>query len=208
MKHGALLLMAALLLLPVSVGARTVRFGTYPAGGAAIEWIVLDEDEDRMLLLAQDCIDARPWHGVRKAVTWAQCDLRTWLQEDFLFEAFTEEERRRILVSDVENGDDFGYGTPVGGDTRDRVFLLGGREVGKYLSSGGSRTASPTAYARRHGAYVNGAGTCAWWLRSPGMTPLGPAYIASNGDVGTRAHEVEETIIGVRPAMWVRKEGK
>lgn len=45
----------------------------------------------------------------------------------------------------------------------------------------------------------------AWWLRSPGISATSPAYLASNGDVGNRAHEMTETIIGVRPAIRVKK---
>ena len=37
------------------------------------------------------------------------------------------------------------------------------------------------------------------------MTPTSPAYLASAGTIGSRAHEVDETIIGVRPAMCVSR---
>ena len=32
------------------------------------------------------------------------------------------------------------------------------------------------------GAYTNGQGNAAWWLRSPGMTASSPAYLSSAGD--------------------------
>ena len=35
------------------------------------------------------------------------------------------------------------------------------------------------------------------------MTDTSPAYFASSGEIGSRAHEVDETIIGVRPAIRV-----
>ena len=44
-----------------------------------------------------------------------------------------------------------------------------------------------------------------WWFRSPGTQETSPAYLNSWGDLGSRNHQVNETIIGVRPVMWVDK---
>ena len=183
-------------------------FGDYPQTGDTtepIEWIVLDIQDDRVLLLAKDCIESLPWHNSHVSVTWGNCDLRAWLNGEFLQTAFTAEEQDGILLTDLENGDDLGYGTPEGRDTQDKVFLLSGSEMERYLPSDDVRMVKPTAFAISHGAYTNGSGNCAWWLRSPGMTETSPAYIASAGSVGNRAHEMDETIIGVRPAIWVKK---
>ena len=187
----------------------TMAFGTYPQGAETsepIEWLVLTREDDRMLLLARDCIDSLPWHSDNAGATWEESDIRAWLNESFLQEAFTEEEREEILPSDLNNGDDLEYGTAAGADTQDRVFLLSGAEVERYLPSDVERTVQPTEYAVSQGAYTNGSGNCAWWLRSPGMTVTGPAYIASAGSFGNRAHEADENIIGVRPAVWVKSE--
>lgn len=187
----------------------TAFLGAYPQGrteAEPIEWKVLDDQGNRALLLAQDCLDSLPWHNSHVGVTWDNSDIRTWLNGEFLQTAFTAEEREMILLSDLDNGDDLGYGTPVGENTQDKVFLLSGAELEEYLPTDGQRTARPTAYAISHGAYTNGSGDCAWWLRSPGVTPTSPAYLASGGSIGNRAHEVDETIIGVRPAVWVKKD--
>ena len=39
----------------------------------------------------------------------------------------------------------------------------------------------------------------------PGTQETSPAYLNSWGDLGSRNHQVNETIIGVRPVMWVDK---
>lgn len=39
----------------------------------------------------------------------------------------------------------------------------------------------------------------------PGTQEISPAYLNSWGDLGSRNHQVNETIIGVRPVMWVDK---
>lgn len=181
-------------------------FGTYPQDTEApepIEWIVLDRQNDKTLLLAKNCIDSLPWHNAHEQVAWDNSDIRAWLNGEFLQTAFTEVEQENILLSDLDNGDDLKYGTPVGTDTQDKVFLLSGAEAENYFPSDDSRTAKSTRYAITHGAYTNDRGDCAWWLRSPGMTGTSPAYIASAGNFGNRAHEVDESIIGIRPAIWM-----
>jgi len=188
----------------------TVAFGSYPQNGSGaepIEWLVIDSDDSSVLLLSKYCLASLPWHNSRETVTWDNSDIRAWLNGEFYRTAFTAEEQAAILPSVLDNGDDLGYGTPVGGNTEDRVFLLSANEALSLLSEG-RRAAEPTAYALRQGAYTNSAGDCAWWLRSPGMTETSPAYFASAGEIGSRAHHVDETIIGVRPAIWIQYQSK
>lgn len=187
---------------------KTIVFGSYPQQNdraEAIEWIMLEDNGERVLLLSRYCLASMPWHNSHEAVTWDESDIRAWLNGEFLETAFSEEERATILSAVLNNGDDLNYGTPDGEDTTDSVFLLSVREALHYLDIG-NRTASPSAYAIRQGAYTNGSGNCAWWLRSPGMTETSPAYFASAGEIGNRAHEVNETIIGVRPAIWIKAD--
>ena len=184
----------------------SVLFGAFPQQNNApepIEWLVLTQQDGRALLLSKDCLASLPWHNAGVPATWDVCDLRGWLNRDFWEDAFTEEERDGILSSDLDNGDDLGYGSPVGENTRDRIFLLSASEVNQYLPDSSLRVVKPTGYAVSQGAYANAGGYCAWWLRSPGMNASGPAYLSSAGDFRSRAHEAGESIIGVRPAMWV-----
>lgn len=176
----------------------TVTFGSYQ--GENIEWYVLTEEEGRSLLLSVHALDTRPFNDT--AATWDNSSLRTWLNDEFYQDAFTADEQKEIQVTHLHNGDELGYGTATGQDTDDHVFLLSASEAEKYLSDK-QTTTSPTQYALSQGAYTNDKGDCAWWLRSPGMNDDGPAYYSSQGEVGTRAHKGSETIIGVRPAIWV-----
>ena len=184
----------------------TVFFGHYPQEGdelEPIEWLVIHEQGEQILLLAKDCLASLPWHNVHTPITWDRSDIRAWLNGEFLHVAFTEEEQAAILLTDLDNGDDLGYGTLAGDSTQDKVFLLSGGEAEQYLTTDDLRTVVPTHYALSQGAYTNSEGLCAWWLRSPGMTDTSPAYLSSSGSIGNRAHEVDETIIGVRPAIWI-----
>ncbi len=146
-----------------------------------------------------------PWHNEQVPVTWEKSDLRTWLNSEFLNTAFTSKERMAIRNVIRDNSDDFKNGTTVGANTIDKVILLNGAEWKRYFETGKPSRVMPTAYALKQGVYANETGTVAWWFRSPGTQETSPAYLNSWGDLGSRNHQVNETIIGVRPVMWVDK---
>lgn len=108
-----------------------VEFGSYEQDGDAsngaekIRWYVLDETEDYYVLLAQQILDARPYHEEQKAVTWAECDLRRWLNQEFLETAFASAEQSRIVKGFISN--------EFGGETTDQVYLLSDREIYEYF---------------------------------------------------------------------------
>lgn len=179
----------------------TVTFGNYQ--NEKIEWYVLDEKDGKTLLLSVHALDSRPFND--GPATWDNSSLRSWLNGDFYNEAFSGEEQKEIQLTRLDNGDDLKYGTTVGTNTEDHVFLLSASEAKEYLNKKETVT-SPTEYAASQGAYTNENGDCAWWLRSPGMDDEGPAYYSSQGDIGTRAHKGSESIIGVRPAVWVSND--
>ena len=147
-----------------------------------IECLILDETADSYLLLAKHCIDQQPYNVKRVNTTWETCTLRQWLNGEFLRTAFTQQEQQGLTVT-----------------------LLTAEEVVKYLPSASMRQCSPTSYARNRGVYINGRGDCAWWTRSPGNSPIEAAYLSSAGDFGTRTHYVDDDVIGLRPAVWVKK---
>ena len=208
MKRIAII--TAMLMLAVAGFAqamKSITFGSYPQKSDVkepIEWLVLQEKDGQMLLLSRYCLASLPWHNQKTAVTWDVCDLRSWLNGEFIQSAFSEQEQSAIVVTKLDNRDQLGNGTPVGADTEDRVFLLSSIDALALLYGEGYRV-KPTPYAVSQGVYVNPIGDCAWWLRSPGKIPTSPSYFNSHGDIGTRNHEVQETIIGVRPALWVNK---
>ena len=71
-----------------------VTFGHYEQDGnldngqEKIEWIVLDVQKERCLLLSRYCLDTKSYHSKGKNITWKDCTLRKWLNHDFLNTAF------------------------------------------------------------------------------------------------------------------------
>lgn len=179
----------------------SVFFGTFeqdgdPDNGAEpIEWTVLAREEGRILVISKSILDWRPYHLVRVPVTWAECSLRSWLNEDFLTAAFTEEEQRRIPTVTNPLGKNPNYGTASGDPTQDRIFLLSPQELKQYSFD----KWQASAYAVAEGAEEENS---QWWLRAPGISQNNASRAAyHNGTTITDDHVNRRS--GVRPAMWI-----
>ena len=115
-----------------------VVFGRYEQDGDTsngpepIEWVVLAEEDGRMLLISRYILDGVPYHTEYKDVTWETCSLRAWLNDDFYNSAFDAEEQSHILSTVISNPDNEYISVPGGNDTEDKLFLLSVDELLKY----------------------------------------------------------------------------
>ena len=193
--------------------AETYTFGAYEQDGDAangkepIEWLVLDRDGDKALLLSKYALDYQSfmpfYEPVLDPYTWENSSLRRWLNSTFLDAAFNAQEQQRLLTTTVITSpgslrrDD----GPI--TTQDRVFLLSNTEVYSYFGSEAATAADYTAYALSENPWPGGAtapGPADWWLRTTdgGNHPDGVRPGGGVGE-GTRSYEGEY----VRPAIWV-----
>lgn len=191
----------------------TYTFGSYEQDGDSsngkepIEWLVLDRDGDRALLLSKYALDYQSfmpfYEPVTEPYTWENCSLRRWLNGTFLNAAFSADEQQRLLTTTVitspgslhrENG-------PV--TTEDRVFLLSNTEVYAYFASEAATAAEYTAYALSENPWPGNAATpgpADWWLRTTdGYDHPDGVYADGRVGEGARAYEGEY----VRPAIWI-----
>ena len=191
----------------------TYTFGSYEQDGDSsngkepIEWLVLDRDGDRALLLSKYALDYQSfmpfYEPVTEPYTWESCSLRRWLNGTFLNAAFSADEQQRLLTTTVitspgslhrENG-------PV--TTEDRVFLLSNTEVYAYFASKAATAAEYTAYALSENPWPGSAATpgpADWWLRTTdGYDHPDGVYADGRVGEGARAYEGEY----VRPAIWI-----
>ena len=192
------------------------EFGHYPKQRAGKDepllWRVLDVDNEkgRALLITENLIDCRKYHEEWKDITWADCDLRKWLNGEFIDRAFDKEDLVRIAEMPIQNLDNTEHGTKGGRDTWDRVFELSIGEAEKYFSDNQDQRAAVTPYARSHGSYsdkdcTTPAGQPAgwWWLRSPGSDGDGASFVDYVGDVSSFRFFVLDYAVSVRPALWL-----
>lgn len=149
-----------------------IKFGHYEQDGNTangkeeIEWEVLKVESDRILVVSKYALDTKPYNTEYADVTWENCSLRNWLNDDFKNAAFSQEEQKKIPVVTITNDDNPYYGTEGGNNTEDQVFCLSATEINNLIGydrydvqdlSGFSQKmiVEPTQYAISNGAPVH-----------------------------------------------------
>lgn len=185
------------------------KFGSYEQnnnksnGQEDIEWLVLEKDGTKILVVSKYALDCKPYNTSYIDVTWETCTLRKWLNNDFINAAFSADEKVMIPTVTVSADKNFYNSTNPGNATQDQVFLLSITEVNKYFSSNSARQCKPTNYAVSGGACVNSSnGNCWWWLRSPGLVQDYAALVFTEGEVVESGCDVDDDF-AVRPALWI-----
>ena len=186
-----------------------ISFGSYEQdndtsnGNETIEWQVLASKNNKLLVVSKYGLDCKPYNTEVEDVTWKTCTLREWLNDEFINEAFSDDEKAMIPTVTVSADKNPEYDTKAGKSTEDKVFLLSIKEVEKYFK-GASAECEPTSYAVDQGAYTNDDnGNCVWWLRSPGDFQDRAALVYYDGSVLFDGYYVYLDSYCVRPALWI-----
>ena len=177
-----------------------IKIGSYEQdndlsnGKEPIEWIVLSNNGSELFVLSKYGLDYKPMNDYPGDLTWENCSLRTWLNNDFYNTAFTDKEKDLIKTTLLKNNDNPEYGTNGGNDTNDKIFLLSIDEItdpayglSEYYPDDDYYAVDrccPSDYALDRGFLSvvwhtienvydlypkeEGKPTCTWWLRSPG----------------------------------------
>ena len=207
-------------ILPFKTVGGIVTFGRYEQdndyanGQEPIEWIVLDVEDGRSLLISKDAIEKMLFgeqytDGQRR---WDECYLRDWLNTVFIADAFNDTEIQGIITTKVDNTHGQ-YEMPHivdDVDTEDRVFILSTTEAGTYFTSDDARRCKPSEYAlNKKVSYKmvsdsldRKTGFCSWWVRTR-VAAWNIGYVMSDGYI--------TTIIGfdgcvfnyIRPVIWL-----
>ncbi len=191
-----------------------IVFGSYEQDGdrengtEPIEWIVLERDGTKLLLLSRYTLDAHLYDGsFSTSVSWEGSSLRGWLNHCFYAKAFAPEERQRILTSLSSPHENVSYpDTDQGMPVQDKFFVLSAVEAGQYLHSDAERDCRPTSYARSRAerSGIDKDTTLPWWLRTLGLNMGSPVIVRGNGgtvnDKGTWPWDHNPM---VRPAILI-----
>lgn len=177
-----------------------------------ITWRILKQTDGIAFLLSKYILASNVfgWGGNN----YQTGELRAWLYNAFYSAAFSQEEKSRILVTEVDNGARsamFGdLSRPaVCPNTSDKVFLLSAEEAfEKFGLKNKDRKVRPTAYCKASGlrmddnfADENGCGW--WWLRSP-MEYSEEMVLQVANDGNMTWWVCWEDVCGVVPAMRVK----
>ena len=188
-----------------------------------ISWYVLKDDGEYLLLISEFCIESLPMDLIteyKSDTKWSNCSLRDWLNKEFLENAFSESEKRRIKKYEYKETT-IEYVRPSYKRVErsigmcDRVFLLSAEEIKKYFKFNDQRIKGiPTEYAKKKKIGVYNPNIYSyWWTRDidfsnaivispsgdskgslPARTFVSPSYYNSN-QIG----------VGIRPAIWISK---
>ena len=188
-----------------------VEFGSYQQDDTgtqqAIRWIVLAVEDGRAFLLSEQCLDAMQMCRSSSRATdaqWIDTYISEWLNDDFLEEAFSEDEQASIFNTQV--GED--EGTVV----YNKIFLLSADDLDSYLEASW-RVANATVYAQSRGAYVfDDDGATNWWLRDAlNVSSDSESFFLTvyyDGTLNDQGYEATKSSIAVRPALWLAIEGE
>lgn len=187
-----------------------ITFGAYTQdsrGSSPIEWIILDIDNEKMLVISRYALDQQKYNAKDTDVTWKTSSIRQWLNGTFYNAAFTAEDQNRIEKVTVSADRNPYHNTDPGGSTKDKVFLLSIEEAERYFDSDTERICRATIYAINQGAYESTkTGGSWWWLRSPGSSGSDAASVNSDGSIDYDDGSVASAKGTVRPAMWINLE--
>ena len=191
----------------VSIGD-TITIGSYEQNGnkndgdEPIEWTVLDLAGEYALVVSKYALSSRRFHSSLKDCTWADSEVRQWLNNIFYSRAFSRDEQARISATAT--------GTAGSGSSSysvyDNIFLLSAGEANRYFGTTYERQCKPTKAAIAEKCYISDYGTCWWWLRTAGSSDKTVAYVGVAGNLDKDGNDANWENACVRPAMWVRLE--
>lgn len=194
----------------------SIVFGKYELDGNTdngtenIEWIILDKQNGRALLLSKYILDNIVYNKKQIDTDWKQCSLRQWLNSEFYDKTFNLSEKKLILPTELFDS-----------NTTDYIYCLSLEEVNKYFNndlikdfycftedveyySNNYTNASTIVTDYYNMKYYDEGGD--WWLRTSGDYQDYCAYVDRGGWIDSRGTNVDNPFMGIRPVLWLKYE--
>lgn len=208
---------------------RTVCFGKYAnpefSDPETLHWDVVDVREDKALLVSSEILAVSKYCLYQDDISWKNSMVRRFLNEEFLENAFTEQERDAILTTRIPTSDNPDYCVRTEEGTEDKIFILSVEEVLKYLNPDKPEDierkehefyGEEQRWYKMNTAFVDKEPSmdvyyekdldllesCPWWLRTPGKENTYISTIDCAARVDVCGEEVENEL-GICPALWV-----
>jgi len=207
-----------------AVGGRYEQDGNTENGTEDIEWIVIKDDGDFLMLMSKYVLDCIGFNSSYAGTDWDNSYVRSFLNSDFYEVAFNESEKSIIKSYATTN-----IPASEGVEEKmvyDNVFLLSYEEVTGIFSDnpeGASelRQGPVSEYAKAKGVWyvkdefysvlgfkereipesVIGCGN--WWLRTNGPKQTFAMDVAADGTIRTTGHDVGSSLDGIRPVIVI-----
>lgn len=185
-----------------------IYFGEYPnvigKTKDLIKWRVLDINGSKAFVVADACIDSKPFDVSCSGNIWKYSSLRIWLNTDFCNLAFSRSEKDAIFNIDLPD---------VG--TSDKIFLLSYSEICNEQygfqalaeCDDEMRYRGMTPYAiynmKKDNTSIKNINKRAWWLRTKGYDNDLVMSVLRSGKIYSYGWEAKSVGIGVCPALWI-----
>lgn len=189
-----------------------VTFGNYEQDGniengkEPIEWIVLEEKENKILLISKYSFSKIDFSDT--TFMWKNSNIRKWLRNDFYNQAFSDKEKAKITPIKNETNNQ---------ETYDSIFLLSTEECEKYFVTSNDAISKLTQQTINEYGNYNGDNTANWWLRDYSYTEIkiGNAkhkyqqlnFVGNDGSIRSSfPKDSEFSSISARPVICVDKK--
>lgn len=186
-----------------------------------ISWIVCDVQEGHVLLVSEKVLYDFPYHKYHDNTTWKDSKLCRMLNHDFYSSAFSKEEKKMLCGKKDENNPDWditdkeAFTYYINKSEEDDyedikvetelVFILSKEETEKYMPSAEDRIAVATKAVQSQGIGNRNNGYKApWWITDMGTGKLKAMYVETDGNIDTEGKTINNSGMGVRPAIWVK----
>lgn len=164
-----------------------VNFGTW--NKAPLKWRVLNKTGAELLLMTDGSVGSYPYRHVDtystevSENTWEKSTLRSWLNNEFIQNAFTADEQAVLKSNTVLNGNTASDNFDSGPDTYDKVYILSSKEFRNpdYGFWGGIEDAKSRVFGKDGSQYAEMV-----WTRT--MAGMVQAY----EEVGFYAHWINQ----------------
>lgn len=190
----------------------TIKFGMFD--GRQIEWSVLEVNADNILVLSKIGLELRPYNAIKKAISWEACDLRRYLNGEFISKCFDENEQELIVSANLAGDNEKSKGN---NDIWDKVFLLSEYEAEKIFENENARKCGVSSYVTHqmnaqlkkinisdsNDRVMYELSTRWWWLRSTAYSDDCAMIVTEDGYIDKEGIDVDVDVT-VRPAMWVK----
>ncbi len=181
-------------------------FGSYEQdnnwenGKEDIEWIVVDKQGSTITVVSKYALSCRSYHFRNTTfVTWETADIRDWLNETFLNDAFSEEQQKKLREFKFQNAD--------GSIIYDKITLMSSAEANLLFETDEARkclatdVANQQAYPLEEGETDTGnPNRCWWWLRTNDDNYA--YFVRGDGKISTSGERVDNDL-AVRPMIAI-----
>ena len=200
----------------LSVGT-VITMGEYEQDGEEtngkepVEWIVLDIQDGKALVLSRNVIDTHLFHNFRAPVTWETSEVRDWLNNTFFDQCFNPAEQQFVVEVSLDNSVDINspdtttFVLEDQPNTIDKIFLLSLQEAKHYFPNETMRSAEGSEKVKKLSSEEENG----WLLRTTQPKESRVLVMRNGAPISNYVYDQKPSYLSdrIRPAFWLDLTG-